>query len=459
MKDIAEPTFDPITYINTPRWRVSHLGLDRIRELLRRMGNPQDHLRFVHVAGTNGKGSVCAFVAETLVSAGYRTGLFTSPYIEKFEERIRVDGVNITYDELVRATLSVREYACEVEEVCGEHPTEFELMFAVALEHFRAMKCDIVVCEVGLGGRLDATNAIDRPEVSVITRIGLDHTDILGDTLEDIAFEKAGIIKYGVPVVTWPHVGEIAEVIDSICDTSGCVHRQPDFEQLKVEPLVLPEASALSSEYFDPVRHFSYRNHHYTTHLLGNCQAQNAALAIEVIEQLRACGWDIANDALASGIDKACLPGRFEVIGFDPLTIVDGAHNPQGAYSLAQTLAELTDMHAEMRVVFVMSVLADKNYPEMIRAVLPFARAFITCEPQNDRALDAEVLACAIEDEIAFSEDDLSDASTITVEARPTSLAAMSRARESAGTDDIVVAFGSLYSVAAMTDAVKALRA
>ncbi len=461
MIDAADSTFDPIAYINTPRWRTSHLGLDRISELLQRMGRPQDHLHFVHVAGTNGKGSVCAFLAEVLESAGYRIGLFTSPYIEKFEERIRVDGVDITRDELMRATLAVRDKAAEVEVVCGEHPTEFELMFAVALEHFRAMECDLVVCEVGLGGRLDATNVIEAPEVSVITRIGLDHTGILGDTLGDIAFEKAGIIKCGVPVVTWPYDGEVAEVIDGICVARGCTRRQPDFEQLSEEPLVFSEVCDISSS-ADLIRRFNYRGQRFATHLLGSYQGQNAALAIEVIEQLRSCGWDISDDALVAGIDKAHLPGRFEVIGYDPLTVVDGAHNPQGAYSLAQTLADLTNVRADECVVFVMGVLADKNYPEMIRAVLPLSRAFITCEPQNERALDAGTLACAIEDEISHVGQVTgvcSDISSITVEAQPSPAAAISRAFEIAGAHGIVVAFGSLYNVAAITAAVKSIRA
>ncbi|MBP3866865.1 MAG: bifunctional folylpolyglutamate synthase/dihydrofolate synthase, partial [Eggerthellaceae bacterium] len=174
--------FDPIAYINEPRWQKVRPGLERITDLLERMGRPQDCLKFVHVAGTNGKGSTCAYLAGILQAAGYRTGLFTSPYIIDFEERIRVNGENIPKDDLRDVTLFVRDHAEAMAELIGEHPTEFELMTAVAFEHFARSACDVVVCEVGLGGRLDSTNIIESPEACVITRIGLDHTEFLGDT-------------------------------------------------------------------------------------------------------------------------------------------------------------------------------------------------------------------------------------------------------------------------------------
>ena len=189
--------FDPVAYINTPRWRSSRLGLDRTRELLAGLGNPQDKLRVVHVAGTNGKGSTCAFLASILQEAGYKTGLFTSPYIIEFADRIRVNGSNIAPDDLLDVTLAVREIA----EAMPDHPTEFELMTAVAFTHFAQQECDICVVEVGLGGRLDSTNVLEAPELCVITPIALDHTELLGDTLAAIAGEKAGIVKPGVPVV------------------------------------------------------------------------------------------------------------------------------------------------------------------------------------------------------------------------------------------------------------------
>ena len=196
--------FDPIAYINEPRWQQSRYGLERTQELLERLGRPQDRLKFVHVSGTNGKGSTCAFIESVLREAGYKTGLFTSPYIITFEERIRVNGENISLGDLRDVTIDVREHAEAMADETGEHPTEFELMTAVAFEHFARSGCDIVVAEVGLGGRLDSTNIIENPEACVIVRIGLDHTELLGDTMAAVATEKAGIIKPGAKVVSSP---------------------------------------------------------------------------------------------------------------------------------------------------------------------------------------------------------------------------------------------------------------
>ncbi len=437
----SEPIFDPVSYINTPRWQQSHLGLERITELLRRMGNPQDSLHFVHVAGTNGKGSVCAYLSSVLTGAGYCTGLFVSPYIETFEERIQVNGHNITLDELTRATLNVRNYAEEVEKACGEHPTEFELMFAVALDHFSASRCDIVVCEVGLGGTFDATNAINAPEACVITRIGLDHTKILGDTLAQIAFEKSGIIKNGVPVITWPQTPEALDVIDRVIADRGCTRRIPDFTQLDVQPLSL---SRISDE---TQRRFSYKQEQYTTRLLGSYQPQNAALAIETADVLREQGWNTSHSAVVEGISLAKLPGRFEVIGEKPLVIVDGAHNPQGALALADSLKNIAGEKAVGDVVFVMGVLVDKDYCRMIEAVLPLARAFITCTPNNTRALDADVLAQVIEDEYEHTQAQGDQVSPLLVQSEPEPKEAVIRACEIAGRHGMVVAFGSFYLI------------
>ena len=226
--------FDPIAYINAPRWQASRLGLDRIRELLARLGDPQNSLRIVHVAGTNGKGSTCAYIANVLQAAGYRVGWFSSPFIERFEERIRVDGKNIGMPDLARVTLQVREHAEQMSVETGDHPTEFELMTAVALLHFAQAGCQVAVLEVGLGGRLDSTNVIVAPDVAVITRIGLDHTDLLGDTIGKIAAEKAGIIKPGSSVVSWPQEPSAMEVVEDAARRAGDKLVVPDFSLLSV---------------------------------------------------------------------------------------------------------------------------------------------------------------------------------------------------------------------------------
>lgn len=419
-------SFDPVAWINTPRWQASRLGLERMADLLERLGRPQDDLRFVHVAGTNGKGSVCAYLAAMLEAAGYRVGLFTSPFILCFEERVRVNGENITPEGLKRAVAAVRPVAEAMEAETGDHPTEFELMAAVAFEHFRAEACDIVVLEVGLGGRLDATNVIEMPEVSVITRIGLDHTDLLGDTLAAIAGEKAGIVKAGRPVVSWPQEGEARAVIEAVCAERGCALAVPDFAQLAVEPL---DGAAL--------RRFAYRGRSFETRLLGSYQPANAAVALEAAGVLAGLGWDIPAEAQFAGIAEARWPGRFEVVAAEPLTIIDGGHNPQGARALAESLADLLGAEGRGAVTFAMGVLADKDWRPMVDAVAPWAAAFVAYAPDNPRALPAADLAAGIQERCAAP-----------VTCAPSAAEALARARRQAGPDGVVVAFGTLYAIA-----------
>lgn len=425
--------FDPVAWINTPRWQASRLGLSRMVDLLERLGRPQDELRFVHVAGTNGKGSVCAYVASVLQAAGYKVGLFTSPFILCFEERIRVNGENITGEELARAVAAVRPAAAAVEAACGDHPTEFELMAAVAFEHFRTVGCDIVVLEVGLGGRLDATNVIETPEASVICRIGLDHTDLLGDTVAAIAGEKAGIVKPGCPVASWPQEREAMAIIEAVAAERGCELVVPDFSQLAVEPLA---GAAL--------RRFSWQGQEFETRLLGSYQPFNAALALETVRVLRGRGWDIPEEAEVAGIASARWPGRFEMVAASPLTIVDGGHNPQGAEALAASLADLLGEEGRGSVDFALGVLADKDYPAMVRAVAPWARSFSVYAPTSPRALSADELAACVRE--VLGEEGRADDVPVRVCAEAAE--ALRAARAAAGSQGVAVAFGTLYAIA-----------
>lgn len=443
--------FDPIAYINTPRWQASRLGLDRIRELLERLGRPQDRLKFVHVAGTNGKGSICAYLASILNAAGHRTGMFTSPYIERFEERIRVNSAMISPDELRDVTLAVREHAEAMAEETGGHPTEFELMTAVALEHFARCGCDIVVLEVGLGGRLDSTNVIDAPEACVIARIGLDHTALLGNTLAAIAGEKAGIIKEGSAVVSWPQESEAMAVIEHAAAEHGCELRVPDFAQLE-------EGAVKWEDGASPFRPFSYKEWaDLRTGILGSYQPQNATVALEAVDVLRGRGWRIPDEAVRAGVARTRWPGRFEIVegGSSPdgfAIVVDGGHNPQGARALADSLAEV---FPGRKPVFVIGVLEDKDYPRMLEDVLPLGSAFVCVTPDNPRALPAHKLARAIR----WTGQDLLGCSACVnpVVARDFE-DAIRRARELADPDGLICAFGSLYSVAALKEAVRATR-
>ncbi len=421
--------FDPVAYINEPRWRSSRLGLERIAELMHALGDPQDRLRIVHVAGTNGKGSTCAFTAQILQQAGFKTGLFSSPYIMEFADRIRVDGENILSDDLLEVTRDVARVADEMD----DHPTEFELMTAVALLHFARSECEFAVVEVGLGGRLDSTNVIAHPEVCAIAPISFDHTALLGTTLEAIAGEKAGIIKPGVPVASAAQPPEAAQVIRDACKRCKSDIRFVDDDALSGTPA-----------------DFSYKGYeHLRIGLLGSYQVQNAALAIEIIECLREAGVRIDDETLRSGLEAAQWPGRFEIVSQNPTFVIDGGHNPQGARALVDSLAL---NFPGKKVVYIIGVLKDKDYPEMLETVLPSGSAFICIEPPNPRALTAYQMARAIR----WTGQDIIGCTACVRPYEAKSIPdAVAHARDVAGPDGIVCAFGSLYSI---HDIMEALR-
>lgn len=386
----ADAAFDPIAYMTQPRLLTISLGLTRIRHLMHLLGNPQQQLRFVHIAGTNGKGSTAAYIHSILCSAGYKTGLFTSPYIINFEERIRINDASIPLNVLHDIGLRVRDAALRVQQECNEHPTEFELITAAALLYFAQERCDIVVLEVGLGGRLDSTNVISTPDVAVITRIGLDHMALLGSTCEEIAHEKAGIIKDGGHVVAWnDENASVNKVFQDACRTHHATLIMPSFEQ--VQCLGITE---LSVPYENVMQRFSYQGERYETHLLGSYQPYNAVLAIEAARVLCSRGFTIPQTALHEGIASARWLGRFDVRSTCNewcCVVCDGGHNPQGARALAQSIDRA---FPHTKCVFVMSVLADKNYEAMIDALLDYACLWVCVTPPSSRALSAHD-ACA----------------------------------------------------------------
>lgn len=387
----ADAAFDPIAYMTQPRLLTISLGLTRIRHLMHLLGNPQQQLRFVHIAGTNGKGSTAAYIHSILCSAGYKTGLFTSPYIINFEERIRINDASIPLNVLHDIGLRVRDAALRVQQECNEHPTEFELITAAALLYFAQERCDIVVLEVGLGGRLDSTNVISTPDVAVITRIGLDHMALLGSTCEEIAHEKAGIIKDGGHVVAWnDENASVNKVFQDACRTHHATLIMPSFEQ--VQCLGITE---LSVPYENVMQRFSYQGERYETHLLGSYQPYNAVLAIEAARVLRSRGFTIPQTALHEGIASTRWLGRFDVHSTCNewrCVVCDGGHNPQGARALAQSIDRA---FPHTKCVFVMSVLADKNYEAMIDALLDYACLWVCVTPPSSRALSAyDACAC-----------------------------------------------------------------
>ncbi len=343
-------------------------GLERMNDMLRRMGEPQKRLKFVHVAGTNGKGSASTMIAEGLIAAGCKIGLYTSPYICDFRERMQINSKMIGKEELAEITSEVRKYIDDEEQM-----TEFELITCIAFKWFAERGCDAVVLEVGLGGRLDATNVIEAPMCSVIMRIDYDHTAVLGDTLAQIAAEKAGIIKKSCPVVMFPdQPSEAAQVIAGRAEELDC-------------PLIVPDISAVTSGKIAlDGTDVSYGGVDYRLPLLGAHQILNLITAVEALKCI-----GIENKYIKKGIESARIPARLEVISQNPIVIIDGAHNPNGAQALSRAM---DDLLAGRNIYAVMGVLADKDYGVELGLLGRHFKKIFTAEGYNPRALSAEKL-------------------------------------------------------------------
>ena len=370
---------EAVAYIESVPWQGTRLGLERVQALLAQLGHPEQALRFVHVAGTNGKGSTAAMLAAVLRAAGYRTGLYISPYLQVFNERMSINGVQIDDEELGALTEQVRAVAEPME----DPPTEFEWMTVIALLYFQRHQCDLVVLEVGLGGRLDATNVIGAPEAAVICNIGMDHMKELGGTLEQIAFEKAGIIKPGCDVVLYPNEDMgVMDVVRRVCHERGAVLHTADFSALR--PL---ENSILGQR-------FSYRQWEaLSVRLLGAHQLRNAAVVLETVGVLRSRGYAVPEAAVRDGLAAAVWPGRFELLHTDPVFIADGGHNRQCAAAVA---AALRAYFPGMQIDLILGVLADKDYAAILSILAPLGRRFYTVTPNSPRALSAAELARAL---------------------------------------------------------------
>ena len=416
---------EALSYIHSVSWMGTIPGLSRTQELLRRLGNPEKQVKYVHIAGTNGKGSTAAMTASILREAGYRVGLYTSPYINCFHERMQVDGQMITDDELVEITELVMPHA----EAMTEHPTEFELVSCIAFAYFARKKCDVVVLEVGLGGELDSTNVIETPLVSVITNIGLDHTEILGDTLEKIAAAKAGIIKGGHTVI-YRAAPSVEKVFEDKCAAVGSVLHKADFDSIHLK------SHGFEGQVFDAC---GYEDLHLP--LLGAHQLRNATVVLTVVEALQAQGYHITRQNVYDGMAKVSWPGRFELLRKDPLFLVDGGHNPQCIDALADNIR---DYLAGRPLTVLTGVLADKDYNCMYSKVAQYAREFITVTPNSPRAMSAEDLKAYLSQ---FGKP-ITACETVTDGVR--------LAIEKAGKDGVVLAYGSLYMVGDIRTAARA---
>lgn len=354
---------EAIEYIHSVSWRGSKPGLERIKELCASLGNPQEKLRFVHVAGTNGKGSVCAFLSSILTCAGFKTGRFTSPYITHFNDRICIDGTPISDDDLAKIVEKVKPIAESME----DKPTEFELITAIGFLYFLEQKCDIVVLEVGLGGKKDSTNVISQPLLSIITGIDLDHTQLLGNTLIAIAREKAGIIKKNCPVL----VGKMEkEALDKI--KREAIKKCASLEYEDAEKAVVCKQT-LEGTVFD---YNDFKDVHIK--MLGSYQVHNACLAIEAAELL-----NVDRAAIKKGLSQANWPARFELLSTEPTIIYDGGHNRQGIAACIESY----NKYFNKKAIVISGVMQDKETDVIACRISEIAHVVIALAPDNPRAL------------------------------------------------------------------------
>ena len=420
---------EALEYIHGVNWTFCKPGLERISELCRGLGNPEKKLKFVHVAGTNGKGSFCSMLESVLRAAGYKTGLYTSPFVKVFNERMRVMGENIEDEALAKITERVRPVA----DAMKDKPTEFELITAIAFEYFYESGCDVVVLEAGMGGRLDSTNVITTPLLSVITGIALDHTDYLGDTIEKIAGEKAGIIKPSIPVFYGGEDDTARGVIKKRAEELNSSYYDVDYNDIKNASFSLNGAS------------FDFRDHKdIRIGLLGEYQTRNASAVISAVDILKAGGLNISEEALKSGLASAKWPARFEIIRRDPLVIFDGAHNPQGISSAVESIKRY---FGDEKVLVLSGVLRDKDYNFIAGKLSEIAKAAFTLTPDSPRALSAEDYAATL--------------SSHGVPATPyPSIADALRAAIKAATEtnSALVCLGSLYTYADVTRVIEEIR-
>lgn len=402
------------------------LGLDRMEELLRRLGNPQDDLKVIHVAGTNGKGSVSKYLEEGLSACGYKMGLYTSPYIETFNERIRYDGADISDEDLEYYGQKVVSAAEAMVADGLDSPTEFEVVTAIAFLYFADRQADITILEVGLGGIGDSTNVVKSPLASVITSISYDHMAQLGSSLAEIAVNKAGIIKTGCPVIANVPQRDAAKIIARKAYAMGS--RLYDISGIRAAVSdETPFSQKVSMELYEK----SYSDVEIS--MVGRHQAENLKTALATLEILRKSGAvKLDREALYEGLKRARQPGRFEVISEDPLVIIDGAHNEAGAQALQETMAQ---HFAGKKILLVAGILADKEIDSIVKFLTKITDHIIVTEPDNPRKLAAEKLAEHVAEFGAAAE------------AVPDVEAAVHRAKELADDYDVILFAGSLYLI------------
>lgn len=406
---------EAMEFVTSTDWKGSSLGLERMRKIMDKLGNPQNDIHTIHVAGTNGKGSCCASLKFILMDAGYKVGMYTSPHLIDYEERFIIDDKMISEEDFCEAAEMVKKATSRMK----DRPTEFEILTAMCFVYFKKMKVDVAIMEVGLGGRLDATNVIAKPDLEIIMNIGLEHTQILGDTLEKIAYEKAGIIKEDSDVVVYDNCKEVLDVFREAAKQRNARLKIADFSKIDI-----------ISEGIDR-QCFSYGKYkNLKLNLLGKHQFCNAATVIEAIKVLNGKGYKISSKNIRNGFMNAGWDARLSILTREPLFVLDGAHNPQCAAALAESLPAIL---GKKKAVVLCGMLKDKDYESVMDMMIPFAKEFVTLTPVSPRALTANELAKVLEEKGQKSRACESTEEGIRM------------ALDAAGEDGAVLAFGSLY--------------
>ena len=416
-------------YIDDSAKYGSVLGLDNMREMLDRLGNPQDAVPYVHVAGTNGKGSVIAYLYTTLTRVGYKVGRYISPTLYSYRERLEIAGEKISQEDFAKYVTEISRSIDQMTAVGMNHPTPFEIETAAAFLYFKEENCDLVLLETGMGGNLDATNIVKNTKLAVLVSISMDHMSFLGNTLGEIAEKKAGIIKPGCRVVTTKQKPEAAQVIADTCNKLHvpCVVSDPD-------EAVLEKESVFGQT-------FSYKGEEFAISLAGVYQKENAVAALRALEILNEQGYPTTLEQRQDGLKRTTWPGRFALLGTEPDFVVDGAHNPAAADMLA---ASIERYFKGKRIIYIMGMFRDKDYRKVIQKTEKYADTILTiAAPDNPRALTPQELADAVRE---FHSD---------VRAFDDIESAVAEAYRLAGKEDVIIAFGSLAFLGDLTEIIR----
>ena len=417
---------ESLKYIeNTHKFGIK-LGLDSTGKLLELLGNPQDNLNVIHVAGTNGKGSVCSFISNILKEEGYKVGLYTSPYLETFTERIRVNGENIPEEDVARIITLIKDKIDIMISEGYSSPTEFEIVTAMAFYYYNEQNMDYVVLEVGLGGRYDSTNVIKNPLVSVLVSISLDHIGVLGDTIGKIAYEKAGIIKENGTAIVYKQVKEAEDIIKEVCEKQNAKYIEVNFDD------VLVKKSDIYSQVYDCTI-MDEKFNDIEIKLIGEHQVNNSIVALNVVKFLRDNkNINISNESIKNGLLTTKWPGRIEKIMENPMFIIDGAHNEDGAKSLSKALEK---NFPNKKLTMLIGMLVDKDIDSVLEILMPKFNKVITTTPDSDRAISADEL----KNKISKYVDDVVSIKDIDKAVRYT--------LDNSNEDDVIISAGSLYLI------------